>query len=122
MGYAIPAAIGAALASPDERIICLTGDGGAQFSLPELMTAKDEGVDVIFVIWNNRGYQEIETSMEAVGVSPVGCDPTPPDFEAVASSCGLPYLSCPPEPTAFAAALSAFSARSGPAVIEITAA
>ena len=42
LGYGIPAAIGAALAEPDAPVICITGDGGAQFSLPELMVAKDE--------------------------------------------------------------------------------
>lgn len=121
LGYAIPAAIGAALAAPDEQILCLTGDGGAQFSLPELMTAKDEGVDVTFVIWNNHGYQEIETSMEAVGVSPVGCDPTPPDFEAVAVSCGLPFYSCPANRSDFTKALKSATAQRGPSVVEIRA-
>lgn len=121
LGYAIPAAIGAALAKPEAPVICLTGDGGAQFSLPELMTARDEGVSVIFVIWNNRGYQEIETSMEAVGATPVGCDPTPPDFEAVAASCGLPFQRCLPQPSEFAAALKAAIGMDGPAMIEIMA-
>lgn len=121
LGYAIPAAIGAALAQPEATVICLTGDGGAQFSLPELMTARDEGVSVVFVIWNNRGYLEIETSMRAVGVTPVGCDPTPPDFEAVAGSCGLPFQRCSAQPSAFAAALKAALAQGGPAVVEIMA-
>ena len=34
LGYGIPAAIGAALAAPDTPVICIAGDGGAQFSLP----------------------------------------------------------------------------------------
>ena len=121
LGYAIPAAIGAALAAPEQKVICLTGDGGAQFSLPEFMTAKDEGVGVTFVIWNNHGYQEIETSMEAVGVSPVGCDPTPPNFEAVAASCGLPFFSCPANRADFTQALKSATAQSGPSVVEIRA-
>lgn len=121
LGYAIPAAIGAALAEPDAPVICLTGDGGAQFSLPDLMSAKDEGVNVIFVVWNNNGYQEIETSMEAVGVVPVGCDPTAPDFEAVAASCGLPYQRCTATGSALAAALSKAQHETGPTMIEISA-
>lgn len=80
LGFGIPAAIGAAVADPTATVICIAGDGGAQFSLPELMVAKDENIRVIFVIWNNHGYREIETSMEAAGVTVVGCDPTPPDF------------------------------------------
>ena len=63
LGYGPPAAIGAALAAPDAPVVCLTGDGGFQFTLPELGAAVDAGAPVIFVVWNNRGYREIETSM-----------------------------------------------------------
>ena len=36
LGYGPPAAIGAALAMPDATVVCICGDGGFQFSLPEL--------------------------------------------------------------------------------------
>ncbi len=78
LGYAIPAAIGAALADPDAPVVCLAGDGGAQFTLPELMTAVDENLPIAFLIWNNCAYGEIASSMEAVGVGVIGCHPTPP--------------------------------------------
>ena len=80
LGYGPPAAIGAALAAPDAPVVCLTGDGGFQFTLPELGAALDAGAPVIFVVWNNRGYREIETSMLDAGVEPVGVSPAPPDF------------------------------------------
>jgi acetolactate synthase I/II/III large subunit len=80
LGYGPPAAIGAALADPNATVVCLTGDGGFQFTLPELGAALDAGAPVIFVVWNNRGYREIETSMRDVGVEPVGVSPAPPDF------------------------------------------
>ena len=41
LGYGPPAAIGAALAVPDAPVVCLTGDGGFQFTLPELGAALD---------------------------------------------------------------------------------
>lgn len=121
LGYGIPAAIGAALADPSAPVICIVGDGGAQFSLPELMCAVDEKLAITFVIWNNHGYQEIATSMQAVGVTVVGCDPTPPDFAAVAQSCGMPFWRCGPDADAFAAALKAASAKAGPTLIEVQA-
>ncbi len=98
LGYGIPAAIGAAIGSPESRVICLCGDGGAQFSLPEMMVAVDEKLPIIFVIWNNRGYREIETSMQDANVQVVGCDPTPPNFEFVAASCGIQYFGCDADP------------------------
>ncbi len=119
LGYGIPAAIGAAIADPSAPVICLTGDGGAQFSLPELMCAVDENLPITFVIWNNHGYQEIATSMQAAGVAVVGCDPTPPDFEHVARSCGIPFWRC--EADGIAAALGAARAVSGPTLIDIRA-
>jgi acetolactate synthase I/II/III large subunit len=89
LGYGPPAAIGAALADPTAPVVCLTGDGGFQFTLPELGAALDAGAPVIFVVWNNRGYREIETSMRDVGVEPVGVSPAPPDFCKLAEAYGV---------------------------------
>ncbi|WP_120499756.1 5-guanidino-2-oxopentanoate decarboxylase [Roseovarius sp. EL26] len=121
LGFGIPAAIGAALAEPTAPVICIAGDGGAQFSLPELMCAVDENLPITFVIWNNFGYQEIATSMQAVGVTVLGCDPTPPDFEHVAASCGMPFWRIGAEPETVAATLKMAQATDGPRLIEIRA-
>ena len=44
---------------------------------------------MIFVVWNNRGYREIETSMRDVGVEPVGVSPAPPEFLKIAEAYGI---------------------------------
>lgn len=119
LGYAIPAAIGAALAAPDTRVICMTGDGGAQFTLPELMTAVDERLPVTFLIWNNRRYGEIARAMAEAGVPVLGCDPTPPDFAAVAAACAMPFRRIAMTPAALSAALVALVPKGGPVMIEI---
>ncbi|SLN42977.1 putative 2-ketoarginine decarboxylase AruI [Roseovarius albus] len=121
LGYGIPAAIGAALADPSAPVICIAGDGGAQFSLPELMCAVDEKLPITFVIWNNFGYQEIATSMQAVGVTVLGCDPTPPDFEHVARSCAMPFWRIGPDPALVAETLQSAQSVDGPRLIEIRA-
>jgi acetolactate synthase-1/2/3 large subunit len=89
LGFGPPAAIGAALAAPGVPVICLSGDGGFQFTLPEIAVATDAGTPVIFLVWNNRGYREIETSMRGVGVEPVGVSPAPPDFLKIADAYGM---------------------------------
>ena len=119
LGYAIPAAIGAAFADPSAEVICLAGDGGAQFSLSELMAAKDEGVNVTFIIWNNYGYQEIETSMQAADVDVVGCDPTPPEFSQIAAACDLPFHRCADNPSDIAKAMGWARGIDGPLMIEV---
>jgi acetolactate synthase-1/2/3 large subunit len=93
LGYGPPAAIGAAIALPGTPVICLSGDGGFQFTLPELAAAVESEAAVAFVVWNNHGYREIETSMRDVGVEPVGVSPAPPDFAAIAAAYGLPFAS-----------------------------
>ena len=119
LGFGIPAAIGVALAQPDTRVICITGDGGAQFTLPELMVAVDEKLPVVFLIWNNGGYGEIDSSMQAAGVTVVGCDPTPPVFGAIAKACGMPFARCVMTPEAVTAAVRNVLDHIGPVMIEI---
>ena len=121
LGYAIPAAIGAAIADPGARVICLTGDGGAQFSLPELAVAVEENLPIVFVVWNNRGYREIETSMIAAGVRPIGCDPAPPDFSLVAASHRMAFHRCSAAPEDVADALRKGLSENAPVMIEIDA-
>jgi acetolactate synthase I/II/III large subunit len=90
LGYGPPAAIGAALADPEKRpVVCLVGDGGFQFCLSEIGTAMDEGANVIFIVWNNRGYGEIESYMVDQGITPVGVRPSAPDFTAIAKGYGM---------------------------------
>lgn len=89
LGYAPAAAIGAALGAPGVPVVCIVGDGGIQFSLAELGSAVDAGAPVIFLVWNNNGYGEIETYMRGAGIEPVGVKPTPPDFQRAAEAYGL---------------------------------
>ena len=108
-----------AIADPTAQVICLTGDGGAQFTLPELMTAKDEKLPILFLLWNNNGYREIETSMIAAGVDVVGCDPNAPDFKHVAASCGISYQTCTFGDGTLETKLQSADMSNGPAMIEI---
>jgi acetolactate synthase-1/2/3 large subunit len=119
LGFGPPAAIGAAIAAPGTPVVCLTGDGGLQFNLAELMTAMDEAVDVSFVVWNNHGYREIAEAMAQAGTPVLGCDPTPPLCEPLAAAAGMPFATIPATPDALAAALRA--PRNGPRMIEVRA-
>ena len=53
MGFALPAAIGAAMARPDCRVVAVAGDGGAQMTIEELAVAVAERLPVAFVVVNN---------------------------------------------------------------------
>ncbi len=89
LGFAPPAAIGASIAAPGVPVVCLVGDGGIQFTLGELGSSMDENTPVIFLVWNNFGYQTIEQYMTEFAIAPVGVSPSPPDFELLAQAYGL---------------------------------
>jgi acetolactate synthase I/II/III large subunit len=55
MGFALPAAIGAKLARPDDEVWVVVGDGGFQMTAPELTTCAQDGVKVNIALINN-GY------------------------------------------------------------------
>ncbi|WP_321889947.1 5-guanidino-2-oxopentanoate decarboxylase [Paraburkholderia bannensis] len=118
LGYGLPAAIGAKLAAPERPVVCLIGDGGLQFTLPELASAVEAGVPVIVVVWNNEGYGEIRKYMVARDITPVGVDPYTPDFITIARGFGCAARTVD-DPAALAEALEDAQAFGVPTVIEI---
>lgn len=90
LGFGPPAAIGAALGKPETSTVCIVGDGGFQFVLGEIGAAVDENVPMIFIVWNNQGYQEIERAMVDVNIDPVGVRPSAPDYIKIAEAYGVP--------------------------------
>jgi acetolactate synthase-1/2/3 large subunit len=91
LGYALPASTGAGLGAPDRPVVCLVGDGGLQFSLSELAVPRDVDAWLAIIVWNNRGYGEIKTSMLAVDIEPEGVDVQPPDFALLARAYGYAH-------------------------------
>lgn len=89
LGYAAGAVVGAALANKKGATVCISGDGGIQFSLAELGSAADINAPIIYVVWNNNGYQEIEASMLRVAIKPIGVTPQAPDFCGIAKAYGI---------------------------------
>ncbi|MBU0675826.1 MAG: acetolactate synthase large subunit [Proteobacteria bacterium] len=53
MGFGLPAAIGAALACPDETVVCFSGDGSLMMNLQELATAMEQAVNLKVIVLNN---------------------------------------------------------------------
>jgi acetolactate synthase-1/2/3 large subunit len=89
LGYAIPAAMGARRAVAAETpVVALIGDGAAQYTFMELAAAVQESLPIIVLLWNNHGYSEIRAGMLASGVTPIGVDINPPDFQAAARALG----------------------------------
>ncbi len=60
MGISIPGAIAAKLLYPERKVIAVTGDGGLMMSLGELETAKRLGLDIVIIVYNDKGLGLIE--------------------------------------------------------------
>jgi benzoylformate decarboxylase len=60
LGWGLGAAIGAALAAPDRRVLALLGDGSSMYAIQGLWTAAQLGVPVTFVIMDNRSYAAMD--------------------------------------------------------------
>ncbi len=88
LGYALPAALGAKLASPERPVVALIGDGGLQFTVGELATAVELAVPLPVLLWNNRGYGEIKRYMAERGIPQIGVDIYTPDFLTIARGFG----------------------------------
>ena len=53
MGFGLPSAIGAALAAPERKVVCFSGDGSLLMNIQEMATAAEQGVDVTVILLNN---------------------------------------------------------------------
>ncbi len=90
LGYGLPAAIGAMLATKNP-VMSLIGDGGIQFTIAELICAAELELPLIVLLWNNQGYGEIRRYMEERGLPLIGVNIKTPDFEPLAAGLGAGY-------------------------------
>jgi acetolactate synthase-1/2/3 large subunit len=97
MGYALPAAIGAAFALRSQPVTCLTGDGGLVLCLGELALAVRHRLPIRIVLFNNHGHGIQKQTLETwLGARYVGVDAPSglafPDFVKVAQAMDLPTV------------------------------
>ncbi|HYO84756.1 MAG TPA: acetolactate synthase large subunit, partial [Bryobacteraceae bacterium] len=72
IGQGMPVAVGAAVACPDRKVVCLEADGSAMYTLQALWTMARERLDVVTVIYNNRRYRILDVEMQRTGVQSFG--------------------------------------------------
>jgi acetolactate synthase-1/2/3 large subunit len=72
IGIALPLAVGAAVACPDRRVLCLTADGSAMYTAQALWTMAREGLNVTTVVFANRDYAVLKREFSYLGVGSPG--------------------------------------------------
>ena len=92
MGFAIPAAIGAALCNPETPVVCVTGDGGFLMNCGELMTVRRLGLKIVVVVLCDQSLSLIEVKQQWQQVSTYGVDLYEKTFIGANTFLGLPVL------------------------------
>ena len=119
IGQGLTMAVGAAVAKPNRKVICLTGDGGLALNMGELLTAADVEADLALIVMNDRGYGVIRNIQDArFDGRRYFVDLETPDFSGLAAACGIQYRRI--ETTSeFAATISDAVAVRGPVLVEV---
>jgi len=117
LGYALPAAIGAALAPDAAGAVAICGDGGFLFACGELATIAQERPRLTTVIVDDGGYGMLRYDQVRAGHEPFGVDLVGPDHVALAASFGLRAQAVEGLGEDFAQALAAHIADPEPTVL-----
>jgi acetolactate synthase I/II/III large subunit len=72
IGIAMPLAVGAAVACPDRRVLCLTADGSGMYTAQALWTMAREGLNITTVVFANRDYAVLKREYSYLGVGKPG--------------------------------------------------
>ena len=72
IGIALPLAVGAAVASPERRVLCLTADGSGMYTVQALWTMAREGLNVTTVVFANHDYAVLKREFSYLGVGSPG--------------------------------------------------
>ncbi len=124
LGQGLPVALGAAIAAPERKGLCLVGDGAAMYTNQALWTMAREGTDIVTVVFVNRSYRILNIELARTGAGAPG--PTaqhllslsnpPIDFASLARSMGVPSTTATTA-EGFDRALAAAFANDGPHLI-----
>ena len=119
LGYAFPTALGAQVAHPDRRVICISGDGGFMFNVQELSTAVAHHINVVTIVFADKAFGNVKRfQKDNYGERYIAVDLHNPDFAALAHTFGMTGIRAETPEELRAAIREAFAAP-GPALIEV---
>jgi acetolactate synthase-1/2/3 large subunit len=118
MGFALPAAIAAAVHDPVRGAVAFTGDGGLMMCLAELETAAEAQAPVVTVVFNDGALSLIEVKQRQRQLPQQGLRWPRTDFAAVAEGLGVRGFRAEGE-AGYRAALRQAFAHAGPSLIDV---
>jgi acetolactate synthase-1/2/3 large subunit len=119
MGFALPAAIAAALCCPGQPVVACTGDGGLGMTLAEIETAVRLRLRIVVIVLNDAALSLIKIKQRPAGQGgSEAVDYGPVSFAGVATAMGAAAAAARTE-AELATALDAALHRDGPTVIDV---
>jgi benzoylformate decarboxylase len=120
LGYGIAAAVGVQLANPDRPVVCVLGEGSAQYGITALWSAAAYEVPVTFLVLRNDEYMILKwfAQLEQVGAAP-GLDLPGLDVAGVANAYGVPAREVESREELVVALRSALAERRGPELVQV---
>ncbi len=118
MGFALPAAIGSAIAEPERPVLAFTGDGGLMMCTAELGTAVQNKCKLVLVVFNDECLTLIRAKQRRRQLPNAGIDFSPADFATIARGFGCSAFRVE-RPDELRPAIAAAFAADGPAVIDV---
>ena len=89
MGYALPAAIGAALAKPGGPVVALIGDGSLLMSLGDIAVAAEQKLPIVVIVLDDQALALIKLKQAKMQMEPRAVDFTGPRFDLLAKGFGV---------------------------------
>ncbi|WP_129690729.1 thiamine pyrophosphate-binding protein [Gottfriedia acidiceleris] len=86
IGQGLPTAIGAQLGCPHQKVVLMAGDGGFMVNVGEMVTAAEENLPIIVVLFDDSGYGVLRNIQEAAYGRQVAVNLLSPDFVKLAES------------------------------------
>jgi acetolactate synthase-1/2/3 large subunit len=120
MGFGVPAAIGAALANPDKKIVCFSGDGSILMNIQELVTMAENNLNITVLVFNNQSLGLVKQHQELFFKKNFMATQfeAKPDFCALAKAFGIDGVDLAEAPEPVKTLIEALAVK-GPVLVNI---
>ena len=119
MGWGIGAAVGTAIASPDELVVCFTGDGSLLMNGQEITTAAQEGLNILFVVLNDQCLGTVKHGQQLTDAEPTSFDLPSVSFVKLAQAFNIASHSIQNSEDLFAVDFDEIFNAPGPYLLEV---
>ncbi|HEU5089374.1 MAG TPA: thiamine pyrophosphate-dependent enzyme, partial [Roseiflexaceae bacterium] len=119
LGWGFATALGVKVATPDRPVLSVSGDGGFMFTVQELATAVQHGINTVSVVFNDGAFGNVQRMQkERYGNRVIASDLHNPDFVKLAQAFGAQGMRVH-TPDELADAIRAGFAADVPVLIEV---